>query len=260
MQAIITERHWTGMESIRAIERSLDMSNGLLSKWCIKHGIAVRPKAAQVAIVMRSTPRPSGETHWAWGLRKETDPRIAKHSERMQARNPMASATLREKASASYAEHVRKNPGMKEALVLGFLSQCGVPHVFQHIVGAYILDFAFPHYRVALEIDGKEHNRPERRAHDLERDGWLVERGWKIIRVRNRNVSQPLVWLVVLKQHVPDLQIPSGLPPIRRQYWMLVRDAESPAGRKVYATNPRTRRRLAHDGVDAAPAAAVRQR
>lgn len=61
--------------------------------------------------------------------------------------------------------------------------RCGgrMPMVMQYPVGQYVLDFASPAHRVALEADGKKFHDPER---DLARDTTLWEKHrWKVYRV-----------------------------------------------------------------------------
>jgi len=49
-------------------------------------------------------------------------------------------------------------------------------------VPTYRLDLAYPHARIAIEYDGQEfHSRPEDRAADERRRGWLRDHGWIVI-------------------------------------------------------------------------------
>jgi very-short-patch-repair endonuclease len=52
----------------------------------------------------------------------------------------------------------------------------------------YRLDLAWPEYRLGLEYDGIDHlNKPRQRS-DLERRGWLIEHGWRLISVTDTDV------------------------------------------------------------------------
>ena len=53
----------------------------------------------------------------------------------------------------------------------------------QFPVGKYYLDFANPFYKVAIEVDGKYHETPEKKEKDRIRDSELKEAGWHIYRV-----------------------------------------------------------------------------
>jgi hypothetical protein len=47
----------------------------------------------------------------------------------------------------------------------------------------YELDFHWPEYRLNIEVDGGEHELPERRAKDEERDARLRAAGWTVVRI-----------------------------------------------------------------------------
>lgn len=51
-------------------------------------------------------------------------------------------------------------------------------------VDKYFIDFAFVDKKIALEIDGKQHETPERKEKDLEKDKLLSENGWTVVRIR----------------------------------------------------------------------------
>ncbi len=53
----------------------------------------------------------------------------------------------------------------------------------QYSVGRYRLDFAFPALRIAVEIDGPHHQRPDVAVRDTFRDQWLRDHGWIVFRV-----------------------------------------------------------------------------
>ncbi len=54
-------------------------------------------------------------------------------------------------------------------------------------VGGYFIDFALIDYKIALEIDGKQHEWPERKESDLRKDKLLSGNGWEVIRIKWRN-------------------------------------------------------------------------
>ena len=53
----------------------------------------------------------------------------------------------------------------------------------QHPVGPYVLDFFCPASRLAVEIDGGQHDLPEAIVRDGRRDAWLASQGIKILRI-----------------------------------------------------------------------------
>jgi very-short-patch-repair endonuclease len=53
----------------------------------------------------------------------------------------------------------------------------------QHPVGPYVLDFFCPASRLAIEIDGAQHDVPEAITRDERRDAWLASQGINILRI-----------------------------------------------------------------------------
>jgi very-short-patch-repair endonuclease/predicted Zn-ribbon and HTH transcriptional regulator len=51
-------------------------------------------------------------------------------------------------------------------------------------VERWFIDFAFSDKMIALEIDGRQHEDPERKASDEIKDARLIELGWKVIRIK----------------------------------------------------------------------------
>lgn len=56
----------------------------------------------------------------------------------------------------------------------------------QHPVGHYILDFACCEARLAIELDGGQHD--ERKAYDQHRTNCLNEQGWTLVRFWNNEL------------------------------------------------------------------------
>lgn len=58
----------------------------------------------------------------------------------------------------------------------------------QHPVGPYVLDFYCEAARLAVEVDGRSHEHPDRIRHDARRTAWLTLRGITVYRVAARDV------------------------------------------------------------------------
>lgn len=58
----------------------------------------------------------------------------------------------------------------------------------QHEASCYFLDFKLKD-KIDLEIDGKQHKYPERKANDLKRDNLLKKNGWKVYRIEWNEIS-----------------------------------------------------------------------
>lgn len=54
----------------------------------------------------------------------------------------------------------------------------------EHPEYPYFIDFAFHDLRVAVEIDGPLHLKPDRAAHDKKKDRELLTKGWRVYRIR----------------------------------------------------------------------------
>lgn len=67
--------------------------------------------------------------------------------------------------------------------------------VYEYSEYPYFLDFAFLNIKLAVELDGKCHfkNGKERLQHDINKDLVLIERGWKIYRIRFDQVSDETI-------------------------------------------------------------------
>ena len=58
----------------------------------------------------------------------------------------------------------------------------------QYIIGEYIVDFFFRQSMVIVEIDGGYHYTEEQQKKDKERQDWLEQKGYKILRFTNEQV------------------------------------------------------------------------
>ena len=55
----------------------------------------------------------------------------------------------------------------------------------QHVIGPWILDFYCPECRLAVELDGGQHNEAENRCRDEARTAFLEDRGTAVLRYSN---------------------------------------------------------------------------
>jgi very-short-patch-repair endonuclease len=62
----------------------------------------------------------------------------------------------------------------------------------QHPIGPYIADFACASAWLVVEVDGDTHGSPDEIAYDRRRDAFLKERGWRVLRVTNRDIYDNL--------------------------------------------------------------------
>ncbi|GMU63087.1 MAG: hypothetical protein AMXMBFR34_48500 [Myxococcaceae bacterium] len=82
----------------------------------------------------------------------------------------------------------------------------------QHPVGRYFADFAAPHLKLIIELDGGGHTDPEQAAHDTRRDAYLQSLGWKILRFWNHDVLFHLDVVLETIRSAVEGRLPSPLP------------------------------------------------
>ena len=59
----------------------------------------------------------------------------------------------------------------------------------QKVVGKYILDFYCSKLKLAIEIDGIQHNLPDIKKHDFQRTADLAKMGIRVFRLSNEIVN-----------------------------------------------------------------------
>lgn len=84
-----------------------------------------------------------------------------------------------------------------ESLARVFLEPLGFEH--QHCVSSgsvgppYKLDFGHPGLKIDVEIDGKQHQESRIHERDRERDRHLASLGWRVVRIRNEDITAVLL-------------------------------------------------------------------
>ena len=71
----------------------------------------------------------------------------------------------------------------------------------QHPLGPYIVDFVCLEQKLVIEVDGATHGEANEIARDEKRTSWLVERGYRVLRVDNIEIyeSIDMVGLAILE-------------------------------------------------------------
>jgi very-short-patch-repair endonuclease len=59
-------------------------------------------------------------------------------------------------------------------------------------IGPYVVDFFCPAKRLIIELDGGHHNEDELAKRDSERQAWLEQEGYRVIRFWNSDVAADL--------------------------------------------------------------------
>jgi very-short-patch-repair endonuclease len=89
-------------------------------------------------------------------------------------------------AKERLADRMRERMTPPEALLWSYLRREFRHCRPQKVLGSYIVDFAFPGRRLAVEVDGSAHTGRE--AYDSERDAALARYGWRVLRFTNQSV------------------------------------------------------------------------
>lgn len=72
----------------------------------------------------------------------------------------------------------------------------GLPSpVLQHPAGPYRLDLSYPELKVAIEYDGDTHRTQERAMRDLNRQAYLTDDGWTVLRFTAAQVLRRPWWV-----------------------------------------------------------------
>lgn len=56
----------------------------------------------------------------------------------------------------------------------------------------YFIDFAFENEKIAIEIDGSQHNEPKRIESDYKKDNFLIKNNWRVIRFNAKEIINNL--------------------------------------------------------------------
>jgi very-short-patch-repair endonuclease len=121
-------------------------------------------------------------------------------------------------AAIGKARRLRRKMTLPEVLLWRELRQRpgGVKFRRQHPAGPFILDFACMQAKLAIEVDGRGHDHSEQVVKDEARDEWLMNQGYRTLRIPAAEVLKDLSAVVesILAQCQP-LHRPSGGPPPR---------------------------------------------
>ena len=80
----------------------------------------------------------------------------------------------------------------------------------QYSIGPYILDFYCPTIKLAVELDGGQHNQPENRVYDETRSEYLKTKGIEVVRFWDNEIlldMESVLTELGLKVPPPRLQI-----------------------------------------------------
>jgi very-short-patch-repair endonuclease len=87
---------------------------------------------------------------------------------------------------------LRRNSTFQEKKLWFILRGRKLGHRFhrQHSIRYYVADFYCPEKKLIIEIDGSIHSETESKLYDIQRDDFLTELGYKILRIKNGEIDE----------------------------------------------------------------------
>lgn len=86
-------------------------------------------------------------------------------------------------SSVTWKTRKNRKPSYPEEVTMQYLDYHKLNYEREHPFGKYSIDFAFVDKKIALEVDGRQHNDSDRIRIDNEKDSALNSEGWKVIRI-----------------------------------------------------------------------------
>lgn len=83
----------------------------------------------------------------------------------------------------------------------------------QHPIGPYIVDFYCAAARLAVEVDGRVHDHPDRALHDAQRTRWLAAQGVRVVRIAAVDVRDELDGVLAFVVRVIRERLPNAASP-----------------------------------------------
>lgn len=224
---------------------------GLICKYCSKickniRSIRSHERSCPFNPTRQYVSHTIGHAAWNKGLTKETSEKIQhiakacsktlkgrpghKHTEATKqllskirkqqiAQNGGIWWNSRSKCKRSYAEEWTKRVLENETNNITFYEE--------YHIGKWFLDFAWPERKIGLEIDGKQHEWPDRRRMDAEKDAYCTSLGWKILRLKwsdismNKQQAIQLIKQFVLTSEIIDYDFQHKPTRVKKGYYHL---------------------------------------
>ena len=83
--------------------------------------------------------------------------------------------------------------------------------VQEYNIGIYSIDFAWVEKKLAIEIDGEQHEKPDYKSRDIRKDKKLKEEGWKVLRIKWKDMfNDTKHWIQISKNFVKEITMKNG--------------------------------------------------
>ena len=86
--------------------------------------------------------------------------------------------------AAGQAKRLRREMNVSERKLWEELRKLKLNIRRQAPIGRYIVDFVHHGSKLIIEVDGRRHDLPEEQVRDIDRDGWLNQQGYRVLRIR----------------------------------------------------------------------------
>src|SRR4030095_6998991 len=98
------------------------------------------------------------------------------------------------------AKQLRNNLTQAELILWGYLKQKPLGYRFrrQHPINDFIADFFSYKLHLVIEVDGSIHDNADVKEKDIEKEKWLTENGYSVIRFCNSDIEKELEKVISL--------------------------------------------------------------
>ena len=203
---------------------------GIGTHYWLKHGDGIPHLERIHAQTRKMHELNRGRSSWNAGLTAKTDPRIAKSAELVRKKYESGVLTptfagkkhteeSKKKISASQSlahkegrawnigqSRWNNKPSYPEQYFIQVIENEFLDKMYERefSLGRFSLDFAWPHKKKCIEIDGKQHDElPDVRERDLRKNDFIEISGWKVLRIKWKDMySTPQAWIKIAKDFI----------------------------------------------------------
>ena len=75
-------------------------------------------------------------------------------------------------------------PSYPESIAIKFFESKNISYIREYPLGKYFIDFFIEDKKLAIEIDGQQHEKPERALSDAKKDLFIKENGFSVLRIK----------------------------------------------------------------------------
>lgn len=193
-------------------------------KWCNEEVIF---ETRQKLIEHLKEKHPEKRSPWNKGLTKETCSKIKASSEKLSKTTKgrpghKMSAEARKKISEARKKYIKEHNGIwwnsrsnykrsyAEEWTKKIIETEVNDNTFieEYHFGRWFLDFAWPDKKIYIEIDGDQHEWPERKKTDEEKDSYCIANGWKVLRLKWKDIcNNTQIAINVIKEFILSAKI-----------------------------------------------------